>query len=391
MQWFKGFIFFISILLNSATLYADDYTRLGWPLTLADLYRQLDAKPKNYFILISRLPSIPLDFRTAEGLHDSVNSLNFHNNFHPGHKMIGWKCNLNGEAFDSMIGLSGESDGQHRILLAAGWGLSSLLATFKDGYIQTPDELEDRFKFFVEENQKATAAGQSKKINLISTVIEISESECEKLINEVYEFVDHPNNPVLNFSMILSPNKYEGAGCGSFATHFMERIGSLKAFVPPFRRQFNLPNYLFGTGTSLPANTEIPEVIARSAVKKPISKFKLINSSWTSASSPNISVEITDPELVVFWQKLFFEAYFDRNQMKKQKKSFNKAWKRGFWERMDDWNDTGSNNTSYVSINKEFDVQTKEISSRHSAFIEGMNMTLFTFSTNFPGIILEKN
>lgn len=362
---------------------------MGWPQTLSNLYTQLDAKPKNYFILISRIPSIPVDFRSTEGMHNSINSLTFQRDFHPGHEMMGWKCRIDTIPFTTLIGLTGESSDQHTQMLDAGWGLSSLLATFKDGFIQPPGELESRFKFFAEENVKAETDKKIKKIQLIATVIEISQTDCENLVNESFEFINHPNNPSEYFSMILSPTRYEGAGCGSFAAHFIERVESLKNVTPPMRRQFQLPNYLFGTGTDLPEGVEIPDIITKVALTKPLSKLKMMASSWSpSAATPNVDVEILDPELLVFWQKLFFDAYFDQHNMTKEKKAFNKNYARGIWEHQQDLYNSDQINTRYLAIDKSYDGRTKQISNLHANLAKDKQLTYFTF-LNFPGVILE--
>lgn len=381
-------LYFFLCLFHLSFSQGIDYTQMGWPKTLADVYAQLHSKRKNYVVLISRLPTIPVDFRSEEGLKNSINSLNFQNNFHPGHEMIGWKCHIGGTPFESMIGFTGESDDQHKKLLDSGWGLSAMLATFKDGFIQSPGELENRLKYFNEENEKALASGNPKKINLIATVVEVSEDECADMINEVYVFLDHPNRPTEKFSMILSPTEYEGAGCGSFVVHFLERIGSLKPLVSLFQRQFNLPDYLFGTGAILPLDVEIPERISRVAMTKPVSKFKLIGSSW-APSTNNVSIQITDPELIVFWQKLIFESYFDQNHLEKEKKLFTKKMTRGFWEKSSDYRESEIYETRFVKIDEHFDSKTKEIVAQHSQVMKSAQLTFFTFLT-FPGIILEK-
>lgn len=385
-------LYFLIALASYNISYADDISHLGWPQIFAKLYFQLNEKPKNYFILVSRVPSIAVDFRTNEGLHNSINSFSFQKDFHPGHEIIGWKCKIGGRPFESMVGLSGESDDQHKKLLDKGWGLTSLLATFKDGFLQNPNELENRFRYFIEENEKAAAAGNPKRIFLMATVFEITENDCERIVNETFEFVNHPNNPVQKFSMILSPARYEGAGCGSFAAHFMERIENIKTLIPHLRRQFSLPYYLFGTGTSLPEGVEIPGNITRVASPRPISKIQLISSSWTAVTSPNVDVEILDPELLVFWQKLFFDAYFDQNSKAKEKKLFNKnrSIARGVWENSEDIYNQGQKNFTYMAIDKDYDSHTQNVYSHHAQFIKDSVLTYFTFS-NFPGIILEKN
>ena len=118
------FLYFFIVLASFCTTHADDLSNLGWPQTLSKLYFQLNEKPKNYFVLISRVPSIVVDFRTTEGLHNSINSFSFQKNFHPGHEMVGWKCKVGNQPFESMMGLSGESSDQHQALLDGGWGLT---------------------------------------------------------------------------------------------------------------------------------------------------------------------------------------------------------------------------------------------------------------------------
>lgn len=368
---------------------AEDFARLGWPQTLNALHKQLKVKQKNFVIVISRLPSIPVDFRSEEGLKNSINSLHFQNSYHPGHVMIGWKCRIGETTFDSMLGLSGELDDQHTKLLKAGWGLTSLLATFKDGYIQTPDQLESRFQFFNDENLKSEANGEKNKISLIATALEISEDDCVHLVDEVYRFVDHPNNPAQNFSMILSPRNYEGAGCGSFVTHLLEQIPSLKPVIRLFQRTYRFPNYLFGTGAYLPTDVVVPQKIASKAINERVSEFRLLSSFWTSSRSPNIEVDTIDPELIVFWQKLFFDTYFEQNNLLKQKKSFNKQMERGLWPQVEDMNNPGYYVTRYVTINKDYDQKTEEINWHYSQLAKDSKLSYFTFS-NYPGIIFEK-
>ncbi|MBL7546250.1 MAG: hypothetical protein JNL11_20690 [Bdellovibrionaceae bacterium] len=382
-------LFFMASLLATVSATAQDYSQLGWPRTLTELYKQLEAKEKNFFIIISRLPSQPIDFRTNQGMHDSLNSIAFQKNYHPGHKMMGWKCRINGAPFETMLGMSGETTDQHEVLLENGWGLTSLLATFKDGFIQTPEELENRFEFFMEENKMADDEGKKRPIFLVATVIEISEVDCENLVNESFEFFSHPNNPAENFSLILSPDKYEGGGCGSFVAHFMKQITSLKPLIPFFRRQLRLPNYLFGTGTALPDDVEIPDRIKQIASPGPVSKLKLITSLWNSSTSSNLSVEILDPEHVVFWQKLFFETYFDRNSWTKEKKSFNKLVARGVWQRTEDTALSENGANVYIPIDRNYDPRLEAIYRLQSQLVENMKLTYFTFS-NFPGMILEK-
>lgn len=382
-------IVLISTVLRSAPAAAQHLTQMGWPASLTEIYNQLNKQPRNYFIIISRLPSIAVDFRSPNGMRNSINSFSFQKNFHPGHELIGWKCNIGGAPFESMMGFTGESQDQHNDLLRAGWGLSSLLATFKDGFVQIPSELESRLQSFQKENEESIAAGKGLKIYLIATVFEISENDCENVVNEVFEYIDHPKNPTQNFSLILSPDTYDGAGCGSFASHFMERIGSLAAFPKLFRRQFHLPNYLFGTGAYLPDDVEIPEKIQRLALPKTVSKLQLITQNWSSTVSPNIDVEMTDPELIVFWQKLFFQAYFDQNNLNSQKKTFNKKLERGFWERLNDDSGSYPAQTRYVTIDKHYDDHTRKIISHQAQLLQGTKLTLFSF-LNFPGIVLEK-
>lgn len=376
------------VLFLSTSLWAQSLARMGWPESLTELYQYTQHTKKNYVLLISRLPSIVVDFRSNQGVKNSLNTLNFQKDYHPGHEMIGWTCNIHDLNYTSLIGFTGESNNQHQLLLDSGWGLTALLATFKDGYIQTPMDLQGRLEYFNQELEKNPMG----PMYLMATLFEITNSDCESLINEVYNYTTHENDPATNFGLLVSPGKYEGAGCGSFAIHFLEKIFSFRNLTSLFQRQLKIPYYLLAQGTELPDFVEIPEEIKKIGLHKPLSKFKLIASDWSESSRKNLLLTFIDPELILLWQKHFFYDYFKNSALKKTSpfdfSFFRKKVKRGFWQIEENYLESNQKQSKYIEVDKDFDMKTRIVSDHANQFSREKKLSLFKFF-NFPGIIVE--
>lgn len=391
MNWNKNifnlilFSSFFLVALGSKS-WGQSLARQGWPASLKDLYSYTQSSQKSYVLLVSRLPSIVVDFRTNQGIRNSINTFNFQKNYHPGHEMIGWSCKMNGSTYTSFIGFSGESDNQSTELLNKGWGLTSLLATFTDGYVQTPNDLEERFQYFNQEFEKDPKG----PFYLMANLFEITAKDCESLIREVYRYTSNPEKPTKKFGLLVNPEKNEGAGCGSFAIHFFEKIKAFENISQQFKRQYKLPYYLFGKGEDLPSSVEIPESIQRVSVDQKVSKVKLISYDWSPSKDLNLDAEMIDPELVIFWQKKFFEEFFKNNQQPPNYNYsfFKKKAKRGHWELIDDIYNNGQAQSKYIEIDDNYDFHTQSLAKRAKYDLQGKKLSFFKF-LNFPGMIVE--
>lgn len=377
-------LIFIFILFTSS-LFAQSLAQMGWPKALEDVYNYTQKTRKNYVLLVSRLPTIVIDFRSNQGIKNSINSLSFQKDYHPGHKMIGWACKIKDVSYNSFIGFSGESTDQHKAMLDSGWGLTSLLAHFTDGFIQTPNDLEERFNNFNAEFEKKPNGD----FYLIANLFEVSDSDCENIVNEVFNYTSHENEPYTKFGLLLDPRKYEGAGCGSFAIHFFEQISRFKKIANLFTRSFKIPEHLFGNGTILPEHVEIPDGIKNIQSQEPVSKFRLISSDWSEGSKKNLDMSLIDPELVILWQKQFFAEYFNQHpEHSAYKKFFTKKTKRGLWETVNNHYNGNQTQNQYIEIDKNYDERASIAVTNAQSQLQNSRLTFFKF-LNFPGIIVE--
>lgn len=378
------------ILLQSNLLLGQSLSQQGWPSSLAELYYKLEQQPqKNYVVLSTLFPTQVIDYRSAEDMKSSVNRLNFYKNFHPGHQMIGWKCNIKNTPHISFVGMNGETQHQISRMFDMGWGLTSMLSTYTDGYIETPGQLESKFESVHETYDSKDPYKQF----LLTTVIEISESECDNLVNEFYNFTSDLNQPGKKFSLIADPSKYEGAVCNSFAFQLLSKIDRFQSLSKLIQREITLPDYLFGNGDTLPENVEIPEKIKKIQKKSKLSKLQLIAHQW-NPTFQNLNFNLIDAELIILFQKKLTQSFFEENsvnhKLNQEKKWFEKETHRGFWKTVKDPIDEHIQQQVYFKIDDKFDSKTSQISVFANDFLKNKKVEYFK-TNNFPLIIIEEN
>lgn len=377
-------------LFSSRQTFGQSLTQLGWPSSFAELYYRLDQNPeKNYVLVATLFPTKVIDFRSGNGMRDSVNHFNFHKDYHPGHQMIGWKCRVNGINHTSFTGFNGETKNQIRQMINSGWGLTSMLATYTDGYMEHPGHLENRFQELVTEFE----SDSKNKQFMISTVFEIAEEDCNNLVNEIHNYASHPQAPLENFSMMAKPDEYQGAVCNSFVFHLLSQISGFESLPSQVQRNLIFPDHLFGRGQNLPENVNIPDQIKALNKRKSLSLLGLIASDWsptTAEFGKNIEMNLTDPELVIFWQKIFFQSYFDanKNSLKHERKWFKQQSRRGFWERTQSHYEPASTQT-YLEIDSKFDSMTEKLSKTALEQLRGKTLSYLKIH-QFPILIIEK-
>jgi hypothetical protein len=358
-------------------------SQMGWPASYAELYQKLNEHPeKNYVVIATLTPTKVIDYRTGNGIRDSINHFNFQKDFHPGHQMIGWKCRLQDGEHTSLTGFNGEMSNQIRTMLGSGWGLTSLFATFTDGYIENSTKLSGLFDRVQERFQN----GESQQM-ILTTVIEISEDDCAQLVTEIYYYKDHPKLPATHFSLLARPEEFEGAVCNSFVFYLLSRTQTLGNLAELFSRNIRLPRYLFGRGKSLPQNTLLSEKLILS--NREVSGMKVLGSNWNQGGSDGISVNVVDPELVILWQKNLMNAYFKKSGDFFEAKGIEKNLSRGFWEKVEDLY-SGQSSNQYVRIDSSLDKKALQVSSNAFDVVSNKNLK-FLKTKEFPILIVENN
>jgi hypothetical protein len=390
------FIFAFAI-LNVLTVpaTAQNIAALGWPPTLEPLFTKLqETKDKNYVVLISRIPTLVLDSRTENGYRDSVTQRNFARDFHPGHVMIGWKCNLGPQQYNSFLGFNGdelEVDGvtrqSLRDLAVGGFGINTLLARFTDGFIETPENLEEFFQGVIEKYEQKSL--DRKQFIFIGTALEISHADCSGIINKINSF--HSNHHAkTSFGLGLDPEKEDGAACNSFAMSMLKETKVGSTLVGLFNRQLRFPSYLLGYPKLPPVNVKIDDHYQNLARGRKVSQLKLMVSDWSPSSvDPNVEFNFTDSELILLWQKqfLFSEINFWPKSI-----SFSVDWKkafnRRFWERDVNPYEDFQRGYKLSRVDKNYDPQSSQIAAEAKTLIENSKISYLSIM-GFPFTVVE--
>jgi hypothetical protein len=369
--------------------FAQSITQQGWPQAMAELYYHLDqTATKNYVVLVSLQPTRVMDFRTANGMRESINHFDFQKEYHPGHEMIGWKCKTGTVKHASVIGFNGEMNNQLEKMSNNGWGMTALLANFNDGFLETPSDLQVKF----ESIQEDLAKNPDAKHYLMTTVFEVSNEECAELINEVHNFTSHQNRPTKKFSIFAKAENYEGAVCNSFAMQLLSKIDSLQAVVMQFKRIMSLPKYLFRQGEGeLPEKTTLDESLQKQLVKKPLSAWRLPMYDWSPSIDGQIEFNLTDPELILFWQRKFLLNYIEKENLfsHSEFKHLLKSTQRDFWERLTDIYNFENPKFKHVIIDKNYDERTNKIDQLTDIYLRDKKIAYKNLD-QFPILIIEK-
>ena len=379
--------------LFASSSWSQNLAQEGWPLALKEAYEHASKSQKNYVLLISRIPSLVLDYRTNNGLRDSLNRFEANKDFDIGHAMIGWHCTIDQVPYTTLIGFSGDSDDQHEDMLKSGWGLTSLLADFKDGFLQSPQELQQRFESFNEELAKNPTKGSY----LVATMFEITRTDCEEIVNEFFDYSSHEKEPLTHFGFLNDPDNFEGAGCGSFAVHFLKKVAAFKDIDKLFYRHYQIPYYLFGKGQEIPDDVAIPESIAALKPQKPVHRLNLLSLDWSPDKNQNISMKMIDPELVLLWQKQFYNLHptkvlpYDLSNQLPNNKVLKSRLTRGVWTKSNDFYGLNPSSFSYSSIDEKYDEKSSQVVSHAKEIMINGKWRASTFQfLNFPGVIWER-
>ncbi|MCK6597989.1 MAG: hypothetical protein L6Q37_06460 [Bdellovibrionaceae bacterium] len=375
------------------TAWSQNLAQEGWPLALKEAYDHAIKTKKNYVLLVSRLPSLVLDYRTNNSLRDSLNRFEATRGFDIGHAMIGWHCTIDQIPYTTLVGFSGESNNQHEDMLKSGWGLTSLLADFKDGFLQSPQDLQQRFESFNEEFTKNPKDGSY----LIATMFEITPIDCEEIVNEFFDYSSHEKEPLNHFGFLNDPDSFQGAGCGSFANHFLKKVAAFKNIDTLFYRHYQIPYYLFGKGQETPEDVGIPQSIVALNSQKPVYRLNLLSLDWSPDKHRNISMKMIDPELVLLWQKQFFNLKptkmlpYDLSNDLPNNKVLKSKLNRSVWTKSNDFYGLAPSSFTLSTIDEKYDEKSSQVVSHAKEIMVNGRWKPSTFKFfNFPGVIWER-
>ena len=262
----------------------------GWGGVYGNLDAQLNPN-KNYIIWSIIAPKVPLDLRTPDFFKQVISTASTKEALSISHNLVAWRCDTPQGFFRGATGHSGETEGQSTQMVKAGWGLTTFLSTFTDGWLSGGSHTGFIF------------SERARKEEIYSVVVEVSANECTNMLQFLKKFITHPNRPYENFGLTLNPEKFEGAGCISFAESLLKRAGILTDLFNVSERSLWASHYRFG-GNDLqtPINTSVPRISWREGEQKKVSINEFFTANW-NAGTKGVNLKLLDPELLVWGVK----------------------------------------------------------------------------------------
>lgn len=270
----------------------------GWPESLKPFQSRFQSG-SSYVALYTKLPRRPIDMRSPDRFRRSMAGSEVFRKSSIGHMAVGWSCQATSSAprFDGFAAQTGENAGQSVDMLKTGWGLTSLVSTFTDGEIQNGPDIQ---KYFSDESTGFIQAGKTPDF-YFAWVIKVSNGECEQVRDFVRAYVLHPSKPYRNFGMVPDPNKFEGAGCGSFAVAALQKAESLNPVFSTYWRDVSIADKLLGRRTKdfLPNDVRPPVWAKNQAQERSVGLARLVSMNWDHGKIA-LRLHLVDPELMIF-------------------------------------------------------------------------------------------
>lgn len=188
----------------------------GWPKAL----KRLELNPNRNYVILVQVPSTAaIDSRSVESIRRTLGKRVFRSN-RIGHMGVAWQC----DGKKGIASQTGELSRQALRMSLAGWGMTPLLSTYTDGELESVSTLESKHARILEKGRG----------NLLA--LEVTSKECRAMKDFLVRYVSHPNNPQRNFGVRLDPDKFEGAGCASFAVTLASKAGVFEGMLPKLKR-----------------------------------------------------------------------------------------------------------------------------------------------------------
>jgi hypothetical protein len=214
-------------------VYDGETANPGWPSQLVNLNVPLN---QSYVLIFLKTPSVTLDLMSVESLQRSVVEAfrNERTSLDLGHAVLAWQCRRPNGFHRGATAMTGEQSGQADKMLRDGWGLAALSTVFKDGYLESIENLQ------VKTIPRLTQSGP-----LGGTLIPVSDSACERLTRFVLDFARNPTASS-NFGFNLRPDNFEGAGCLSFVAAALKVSGMFPKLDQVVLSRFHFRKEVFG-------------------------------------------------------------------------------------------------------------------------------------------------
>lgn len=283
----------------------------AWPDSLNN-FRLKFKSGKSYLTLYKKFPRNALDMRSPNRFKNTMSANEVYSKSNSiGHMSIGWSCMPNATATRSegFAAQTGET-GQSNDMMEAGWGVTGIIATFTDGEIQDAARVQEYFS-----TDYVDLVDENRDPNIFSVIVlEVPTNECESVREFVKSYVLHPKKPYKHFGLLPDPNKFEGAGCGSFAVSALAHSATFAPLLETYWRTMPVAEKLLGRRTKvfLPNNTEPPVFAKTSAQEYVVSRTNLLLMNWDTGKI-GMKFNMVDPELTIYSMRRFEQLAMAEN------------------------------------------------------------------------------
>lgn len=257
----------------------------GWPSAFSKLRARL-SPDKDYITWIISEPSAVMDLRTAENFRLSFVANTANEDSSISHMMIAWSCHdRDGRPLTGGAAQTGEDSNQTEKMILDGWGMTPFYSVFTDGTLDTPEGIGGMLY------------GTSKHhIKVAHVTFEVPREGCQRMLSFFKAYLEHPRKPYKRFGLNLDPVRFEGGGCGSFASSMLAKAGVLAGIHPLLWRELRSTQSLMGVGLGEPPkNVEIVLPREYSGQFRYVWPGDLQLHSWTANDGPPL--RLIDPEL----------------------------------------------------------------------------------------------
>ena len=264
------------------------FEQADWPQPFAFLSSALG--PDKSWVLLAQVPApVPFDLSSPAAAQAAMQRLAaqpwriLRAGTALGHVMAGWSC---AGGARGLVAKTGALDGQPLRMLMAGWGLSTALATYLDGSLQSASDLSPAQLAILSEGRGHLIA------------IEVSAQDCAALRDALADYVTHPDNPAGHYGLLGPVAAMSGDGCIAFAQWLAGRGGAVSGLDTAFDREVPLRSSYIGTGTvASPDVSPFRAVLPDGSCPAPITPQDLRDGPWDAGAALG-SVTILDPELL---------------------------------------------------------------------------------------------
>jgi hypothetical protein len=215
-----------------------------------------------------------------------------------GHAQLAWHCSLGNDKYiDGATGQTGQNGSEGTQLVLKGIGLGILDVVFLDGYLETPEEVEERIKIADRRN------------NLAWISFKVDKKSCLSLSSFIQEY--SKSGAPKNYGFPVDPLKYEGGGCTSFANACLTKINKKIPILKSWIRKVKVPLKYVGNLYEILPNTTISYKASSPNDEYKISFLDFIfgNVQWARDNEEYKDFYYYDPEL--FYESLVnMENYY---------------------------------------------------------------------------------